>query len=135
MLHRISYILALMVIGSGTSVAQGASASFAYWLGFQSPVQYALGANGWTINTVDLNGDGVLDFAINSAPNIIVVLSDGPNSYAPAVIYPAPGTAGGRAVLGGDFDQDGDQDLAYLAVSWTIVRNRGNRVLWSAKRR
>ena len=119
MLHRISSTLALIVIGSGTTYAQGASASFAYWRGFQSPVQYALGANGWTINTVDLNGDGVLDFAINSAPNIIVVLSDGPNSYAPAAIYPAPGTANGRAVLGGDFDRDGDQDLAYLIASGT----------------
>jgi hypothetical protein len=91
-----------------------------YRSGFELPAQFKLGAPAHAITATDLNNDGIMDFAIHSNLSIMVILSTGTRTYAQPITYPAPGTFPGRDIVSGDFDNDGDNDLAYLTPVGTL---------------
>jgi hypothetical protein len=75
---------------------------------------YPQGGYPWESVVVDLNGDAFPDLATVSwpalNPRLSVLLGDGRGGFAPPVLYPLLDASHGIAA--GDFDGDGDTDLA-----------------------
>jgi hypothetical protein len=90
---------------------------------FQPPVAYGSGGNEATVVSVaDFNGDGIPDLAVanlgpsaggSSAGVVSLLLGDGDGTFQPAATF---GTGGNfaYALSAGDFNQDGQLDLAVV---------------------
>jgi len=77
---------------------------------------YRTGDLPYSVETADLNGDGVLDIV---SPNTIsgdvtVLLGEGNGTFAPSRTF--PGGDGPRTAVTGDFDEDGRVDVAVSEV-------------------
>jgi hypothetical protein len=92
---------------------------------FQAPVNTVVGANLITASMAsgDFNADGKLDVAITEqspASELLILLGNGDGSFQTPVAYPA-GTSGADTVRTGDFNGDGNLDLAVAAVGDNAV--------------
>ncbi len=102
-----------------TNFANGSASTVSVFLGtgggnFQPPVTYAVGAGPISVVTGDFNKDGKLDLAVANQNGAIVsiLLGDGLGAFQqPNPPYPA-GTTDAAGVVTGDFDGDGNLDLA-----------------------
>jgi hypothetical protein len=71
------------------------------------------GQDFYMIATGDFNGDGKLDYAINTAPNIGIYLGNGDGTFTAGPVINAPNAqAGSEGFVVGDFNGDGILDLA-----------------------
>jgi hypothetical protein len=103
---------------------------------FQAPVPLSVGQNPISLTAVDVNNDGFLDLAIANADaptgagDISVLLGNGNGTFQAAVNLPSLPTGDyPYYVVGGDFNGDGDQDLAvsnFGANSVSIYYGSGN---------
>ena len=97
---------------------------------FSAPVEYPLDEAPYSVDTADLNGDGLLDvFTANEASGTLSILAgNGDGSFLRRVnlaTSPERG-AGPRYAMTGDFDGDGDTDLISLnrnSAELTYYRN------------
>jgi len=81
---------------------------------FLAPADYSTGAGPWAMVAADFNNDAVLDLAVANYydSSLSVLLGNGDGTFRPAA-DPAPATgAGPLSVSVGDFDRDGNLDLA-----------------------
>ncbi|MDQ3677172.1 MAG: VCBS repeat-containing protein, partial [Actinomycetota bacterium] len=106
--------LALLVVVGLFAVASGASAATPINLGPERT--YRTGDLPYSVETADLNGDGVLDIV---SPNTIshdvtVLLGEGDGTFAPSRTF--PGGDSPRTAVTGDFDEDGRVDVAVSNV-------------------
>src|ERR1700722_7932922 len=100
---------------------------------FEAPVSYSAGTTPQTVVVADLNGDGKLDLVIgnHNSANVSVLLGVGDGTFQPAVDYNTPNTGTPDSIAVGDFDGDGNLDLA-VAISGinasevAILRGNGN---------
>jgi hypothetical protein len=91
---------------------------------FQAPAYYAV-TNGTDQVLVDLNGDGYLDIVSTvavsrGAPQVAVLLNkgiSGPGIFSSPQLYALPDNASSVAMIAGDFNGDGKQDLLTTVVS------------------
>ncbi len=110
---------------------------------FEAPVTYPLSHGAWGVCLADLDGDGDLDIAatdtdLNATVSQVAVLrNDGNGAFGAATYFPA-GPNGPAGITSGDFDADGDLDLA--VANWglagtgddiTILSNDGNAAFGS----
>ncbi len=103
---------------------------------FPAPVVLSAGQNPISLAAVDVNNDGFLDLAIANADapagagDISVLLGNGNGTFQPAVNLPSlPAGNYPYYVVGGDFNGDGDQDLAvsnFGANTVSIYYGSGN---------
>jgi hypothetical protein len=79
---------------------------------FLAPGNSPAGANPYAITTAYLNNDAVPDLVVvnNGSSTVSVLLGNGDGTFRPAVDYPTG--SGPRSVAVGDFDGDGDRDIA-----------------------
>ncbi|HEV2768758.1 MAG TPA: VCBS repeat-containing protein [Solirubrobacteraceae bacterium] len=106
--------LALLVVIALLAFASGASAATPIDLGPERT--YRTGDLPYSVETADLDGDGVLDIV---SPNTIsddvtVLLGEGNGTFAPPRTF--PGGDGPRTAVTGDFDEDGRVDVALSNV-------------------
>jgi len=78
------------------------------------PPEQVQAGSGGSLSSGDLNLDGYPDFVLGSAGGSIL-LSTGPKSYAAPVDILVPGVGFGFEPLLGDYDLDGDLDMAFLS--------------------
>jgi hypothetical protein len=90
-------------------------------LSFASPVSYSVGQNPAGVVAGDFNHDGKIDlavvndgdpFAITSSTTLSVLFGNGNGTFQPATTQVLWKTYGGDALVGGDFNGDGNLDLA-----------------------
>ena len=89
---------------------------------FRSPVNYTVGTNPGAVAIGDFNGDGHADVAVvnagdstkNDPGGISILLGNGDGTFKPAINFSAVNYPGFVAV--GDFDGDGNDDLAVLRL-------------------
>jgi hypothetical protein len=101
---------------------------------FQSPIAFPTGFFSQSVATGDFNGDGKLDLAVadstsSTTKTIAVLLGNGDGTFQTHVDYDAGN--GARFVTTGDFDGDGDLDLAVVNASFgfdsvSILRGNGD---------
>lgn len=89
-------------------------------------VDYDIGASCYDPIALDINGDGVKDLAApqHGSGNVVFLLNDGHGAFAITQAVPAFG--GNQSSVVGDFDGDGDDDLAvtgYHDHAVGILRN------------
>ncbi len=106
--------LALLVVLIPLAFVSGASAAAPINLGPERT--YRTGDLPYSVETADLDGDGVLDIV---SPNTIshdvtVLLGEGDGTFAPARTF--PGGDSPRTAVTGDFDEDGRPDVAVSNV-------------------
>jgi hypothetical protein len=81
---------------------------------FLAPVDYATGSYPWAVVAADFNNDTLLDLAVANTDDstVSVLLGNDDGTFQPA-LNPAPATgANPWSIAVGDFDQDGNRDLA-----------------------
>jgi len=105
---------ALLVVAVLLAVASGASGATPINLGPERT--YRTGDLPYSVETADLNGDGVLDIV---SPNTIshdvtVLLGEGDGTFAPSRTF--PGGDSPRTAVTEDFDEDGRVDVAVSNV-------------------
>jgi len=109
---------------ANSNISGAGAANVAVLLGngngtFQAPVTYTAATQPFLIVAQDLNKDGKPDLVMTdmdkSDSNVWVLINkaDGTGAFKPAVAVPAGGRTQGIAV--GDFNKDGDVDLAVTA--------------------
>jgi hypothetical protein len=87
---------------------------------FQAPVNYPIGDGPWAVAVGDFNGDGAQDLAVLNLRDfygLSVLLGNGDGTFQSAVNYSGVGS-NPRSVAVGDFNGDGNEDLA-IAVDTT----------------
>ena len=99
---------------------------------FGLPVSFALTGTVSSVSTTDLEGDGDLDVAVgfSRAEEIAFLLGDGSATHRVAVKRQGD-LSGSAALLGCDFDGDGDAELALLTASrlriaWNVDENEAS---------
>ena len=87
---------------------------------FQQPVYYSASLTSWVI-AGDLNGDGKIDLAMSDEgvwphnnAGVTVLNGNGDGTFQGSVFYPVGTTAGGQFLATGDFNGDGEPDLAVV---------------------
>ncbi len=100
---------------------------------FQPPTSYPVGTTPETVAVADLNGDGKPDVIVGNrnSNNISVLLNAGNGSLNPAVDYATPTTGTPESIAVGDFNSDGEPDIAVAisginATSIAIFLGNGN---------
>jgi hypothetical protein len=93
------------------------------------------GATGFTVTTIasgnyyvaaiascDLDGDGNLDLVFGGGPphGGITALGNGQGAFTTSPAFPLPGQFGPKQMRSGDFDGDGDPDVAYIDDASTV---------------
>lgn len=106
--------LALLAVGVPLAFAPGASAATPINLGPERT--YRTGDLPYSVETADLNGDGVLDIVSpnTKSHDITVLLGEGDGTFAPGRTF--PGGDDPRTAVTGDFDEDGRVDVAVSNV-------------------
>ena len=106
--------LALLVVVVVLAAASGASAATPIDLGAQRT--YRTGDLPYSVETADLNGDGVLDIVSpnTKSHDVTVLLGEGNGTFAPSRTF--PGRDSPRTAVTGDFDEDGRVDVAVSNV-------------------
>lgn len=79
----------------------------------------------------DFNGDGIPDLAIANYydDTVTILLGNGDGTFTPATGSPVPSGAGPFAIVAGDFNNDGNLDLAtadYYADTITVLLGNGD---------
>ena len=108
---------------------------------FQGPLGYSTGGRSHGVAVADFNGDGRQDLAeanyrsdrqageTSSAPGDVgVLLGNGDGTFGPLDVY-APPEIHPNSVVAGDFDGDGNQDLAAGngdAADFILLRGNGD---------
>lgn len=87
---------------------------------FQAPVTYATGGNAFSVEAVDINGDGKPDLVVVTNPGTAgVLLGNGDGTFQPIATFstdPPGATTLRTAVSLGDFNADGRLDLAAVSI-------------------
>lgn len=75
---------------------------------------FPVGTNPSSLAVADFNGDGNLDIAVanNRSNNVTVLLGDGTGGFTPATASPFAAGNGPSGIVAGDFNGDGNIDLA-----------------------
>ncbi|MDX2169280.1 MAG: VCBS repeat-containing protein [Deltaproteobacteria bacterium] len=105
---------------------------------FEAPVRFTVGEKPGDLVSADFNNDGNIDLAMVNKPAgttvhaIDVVLNNGNGTFNPPLSYPVPCpffTGGGQcralALAAGDFDRNGDIDVAVALSDPRNARNGG----------
>ena len=90
---------------------------------FQAPVSYPTGDGPWAVAVGDFNGDGAQDLAVLNLRDfygLSVLLGNGDGTFQSAHNYSGVGS-NPRSVAVGDFNGDGNQDLAIAAETSQAV--------------
>ena len=96
------------------------------WLG--PPTSYAVGSNPWGLIAEDLNGDGAADVAVvnRDSDTFWVLLNDGAGALTFSGSYHAGGAYISPSwIAAGDFDGDGDADVAVVKNYHNLYFNQG----------
>ena len=106
--------LALLVVVALLAAASGASAATPINLGPEGT--YRTGDLPYSVETADLNGDGVLDIVSpnTKSHDVTVLLGEGGGTFAASRTF--PGGDSPRTAVTGDFDEDGRFDVAVSNV-------------------
>jgi hypothetical protein len=105
--------------------------------GLYPPAAYTIGTGPTAVTIGDFNGDGLADLAAVNAGgagsnNVNVLFGNGDGTFKSAVAYPVG--SGPSAVATGDFNNDGNLDLAVTDANNTvdILLNNGNGTFQTA---
>ena len=96
---------------------------------FAAPVSYAVGDNPLAIAASDFNGDGNIDLVVANyySGNVSILIGNGDGTFASAVAYSVGSTNKTLTALTvGDFNGDGNADVAAATSSGYIYLFRGN---------
>lgn len=112
MTDRVRLVSALIV---GALVLIGADASGGQ---FQHPVYYPAGERPYQVIATQLTDSGNLDLAFADwlSNQICIMLGSGDGTFQKRTVFPAPAPI---AVAAGDFNEDGNQDLAVVETGGT----------------
>jgi hypothetical protein len=88
---------------------------------FQPAQNYTVGGTPVSVAVGDLNNDGKLDIVTANDNNgtVSVLLGNGGGTFQPSLDYLLPGTQTPHSVAVGDFNKDGELDVAVTANTYT----------------
>lgn len=98
---------------------------------FNPAVSYAAAQRPDGVAVADLNGDGINDMAVSTdTPDRVQIrLGRVDGTFGPALLFAMPSGSGPGAIVAGDFDGDGDRDLAIVLKNSArvgIMSNNGS---------
>jgi uncharacterized repeat protein (TIGR01451 family) len=116
------------------AISHGLTNSLSVLLGkgngtFQPPVTYIAGAAPYDFSMLDVNGDGILDFAVgdlDSELTIQFLFGNGDGTFQAPPYYPVPGASptnvpATNSIAVADFNQDGNPDVAVTSLPENYV--------------
>lgn len=126
-----------LIVSLGLGAAMLSSSAFGQ-ISLDPAVHYATGLRPSGVAIGDLNGDGFRDLATSTdtPDKINTLINDGSGGFAAGPVIPLPASSSPDDLKAGDFDGDGDIDLAVILRDLNQVRivinNGGTFVLGSS---